>query len=44
MLLTVKYESHDASGHWWRSHTYHRIATKLRVTAASGREPVAQLA
>ncbi len=32
------YESYDASGQWWRSHPYHRFATRLRVSAALGQE------
>jgi uncharacterized protein len=38
------YKSHDASGQWWRSHTYHRFATKLSIVAATGREPEVALA
>ncbi len=38
------YESHDASGQWWRSHPYHRFATKLSIVAATGREPEVALA
>jgi uncharacterized protein len=32
------YESYDASEQWWRSHTYPRFATRLRVSAALGQE------
>ena len=38
------YESHDASGQWWRSHPYHRFTTKLSIVAAAGREPEVALA
>jgi nuclear transport factor 2 (NTF2) superfamily protein len=41
--VRFEYESHDATGQWWRSHTYPQIATKLRVTAATGQEPEAEL-
>ena len=30
-------------GQWWRSHPYHRIATKLSIFATLGREPVVDL-
>jgi nuclear transport factor 2 (NTF2) superfamily protein len=42
--VRFEYESHDASGQWWRGHLYHQIATKLRVTATPGRAPEAELA
>jgi hypothetical protein len=38
------YESYDASGQWWRSHTYPRFATRLRVSAALGQEPEVEVA
>jgi nuclear transport factor 2 (NTF2) superfamily protein len=38
------YESHHASGQWWRSHPYHRFATRLRVFAALGQEPAVEVA
>ena len=44
IAVRFEYESHDAEGQWWRSHTYPRIATKLRVTAATEQEPEAELA
>jgi hypothetical protein len=31
-------------GQWWRSHPYHRIATKLSIFAATGHEPEVTLA
>lgn len=39
--ISVRFEcvSHDAGGQWWRSHPYHRFATKLSIVAATGREP-----
>jgi hypothetical protein len=39
-----EYESRDAEGQWWRSHPYHRIATKLSIVAATGHEPEITLA
>ena len=37
--VRFEYESHDESGQWWRSHPYHRTATKLSIVAGTGREP-----
>jgi nuclear transport factor 2 (NTF2) superfamily protein len=42
--VRFEYESHDASGQWWRSHHCHRTATKLSIVAATGREPEVTLA
>ena len=28
---------------WWRGHTYHRFATRFRVSAALGQEPEVEL-
>ena len=37
--VRFEYESRDANGQWWRSHPYHRTATKLSIVAVTGREP-----
>jgi hypothetical protein len=31
-------------GQWWRSHPYHRTATKLSIVVGTGCEPVVTLA
>jgi uncharacterized protein len=41
--VRFEYESHDQDGQWWRSHTYHRFATRFRVSAALGQEPEVEL-
>ena len=42
--VRFEYESHDQDGQWWRSHPYHRFATRLRIVAGTGRETKAELA
>ena len=42
--VRFEYESRDKSGQWWRSHTYPRFATKMRVAATLGQEPEIELA
>lgn len=42
--VRFEYESRDEGGQWWRSHPYHRFATRLRVVASTGHEPEAELA
>ena len=42
--VRFEYESRDKDGQWWRSHPYHRIATKLSIVVATGREPEVELA
>ncbi len=44
IAVRFEYESRDAEGQWWRSHPYHRTATKLSIVAATGREPEVVLA
>ena len=44
IAVRFEYESRDESGQWWRSHPYHRIATRLRISATPGREPEVELA
>jgi uncharacterized protein len=41
--IRFEYESHDQDGQWWRSHPYHRFATRLRIVAGTGREPEVEL-
>ncbi len=44
IAVRFEYESRDESGQWWRSHPHHRIATKLSIVVATGREPEVELA
>ena len=44
IAVRFEYESHDAEGQWWRSHPYHRFATRLRVFATAGKKPEVELA
>jgi len=44
IAVRFEYESRDTEGQWWRSHPYHRFATHLRVSAATGCEPEVELA
>src|SRR5215217_3258713 len=44
IAVRFQYESRDASGQWWRSHPYHRTATKRSIVASTGREPEVELA
>jgi uncharacterized protein len=43
LAVRFEYESHDEEGQWWRSHPYHRLATRFRVTAGAGRVPEDEL-
>ncbi len=44
IAVRFEYESRDAERQWWRSHPYHRPATKLSIVAATGHEPEVTLA
>jgi uncharacterized protein len=44
IAVRFEYESRDAEGQWWRSHPYHRTATKRSIVASTGREPEAEVA
>jgi uncharacterized protein len=44
IAVRFEYESHDADGQWWCIHTYPRFATRMRVAATVGKEPVVELA
>ena len=39
IAVRFEYESHDASGQWWRSHLYDRIATPSRPPSAGSSRP-----
>jgi nuclear transport factor 2 (NTF2) superfamily protein len=42
--VRFEYESRDEDGQWWLRHSHHRFATRLRVSAAPGRESEVELA
>ena len=41
--VRFEYESHDLSGQRWRSHTYPRFTTQLRISATLGEEPEVEM-
>ena len=42
--VRFEYELRDDDGQWWRSHPHHRFATRLRVSAAPGRQLEVEMA